>query len=80
MSGSNCAIRGTFFDFIDDPWKHVGQEQRAARFFADGLLVVRDGIIADFGPFAEVAPRRDGPHRDKPDTQACSGSTATGRV
>ncbi len=60
MSGSSCAIRGTFFDFTDDPWKHVGQEQRAARFFEDGLLIVRDGIIADFGPFAEVAPRHPG--------------------
>lgn len=60
MTGGNCAIRGTFFDFLDDPWKHVGQEQDAARFIADGLLVVKDGRIEDFGPFAEVSARRPG--------------------
>jgi guanine deaminase len=60
MTGGNCAIRGTFFDFLDDPWKHVGQEQNAARFVADGLLVVKDGRIEDFGPFAEVSARRPG--------------------
>jgi len=27
------AIRGTFFDYVDDPWKHVGNEQKAVRFF-----------------------------------------------
>ncbi|MEW6125283.1 MAG: guanine deaminase [Pseudomonadota bacterium] len=53
-------IRGSFFDFVDDPWKHVGREQDAARFHADGLLVVEDGIITDFGPYAEVAPRHAG--------------------
>jgi guanine deaminase len=23
MADASCAIRGTFFDFIDDPWKHI---------------------------------------------------------
>lgn len=58
------AIRGSFFDFVDDPWKHPGREDQAARFLEDGLLVVRDGIIEDFGPFAELAPR----HVDVPVT------------
>ncbi|MFG1416992.1 guanine deaminase [Xanthobacter sp. V0B-10] len=53
-------IRGIFFDFIDDPWKHVGREQDAARFHADGLLVIEDGIIADFGAFDDVSPRHPG--------------------
>jgi len=53
-------LRGTFFDFIDDPWKHVGQEEEAARFHADGLLVVEDGRIVDFGDHAAVAPRHAG--------------------
>lgn len=44
-------IRGAFFDFIDDPWKHPGNEEKAARFFADALLITEDGIIRDFGPF-----------------------------
>ncbi|MBB3059881.1 guanine deaminase [Microbulbifer rhizosphaerae] len=50
-------VRGTWFDFVDDPWKHVGREMEAARFHPDGLLVIEDGIIADFGPFDEVSPR-----------------------
>jgi guanine deaminase len=54
------AIRGTFLDFIDDPWKHVGNEQEATRFHADGLLVIDDGIITDFGPFTEIAPKHPG--------------------
>jgi guanine deaminase len=57
MTGASCAIRGTFFDCLDDPWKYIGHEQDSARFVRDGLLVVKDGIIADFGPFAEVSRR-----------------------
>lgn len=53
-------IRGAFFDFVDDPWKHVGRESEAARFHADGLLVMEDGRIVDFGPFDTVAPRHPG--------------------
>ncbi|GFK95387.1 Guanine deaminase [Fundidesulfovibrio magnetotacticus] len=60
MNGATQAIRGIFFDLIDDPWKHSGHESRAARFLPDGLLVVKDGIIADFGPFDEVSPRHPG--------------------
>jgi len=54
------AIRGTVFDFIDDPWKHVGQEHESARFFKDGLLVLEDGIIQDFGDYADLAPKYSG--------------------
>ena len=54
---SMIGIRGAFFDFIDDPWKHVGREHEAARFHADGLLVVKDGIIVDFGDHDDIAPR-----------------------
>src|SRR5437868_4230636 len=60
MAGQSCAVRGAFFDFVDDPWKHIGREPEAARFTRDGLLVVEDGIIADFGDFAEVSQRRPG--------------------
>jgi guanine deaminase len=60
MAGASCAIRGTFFDFVDDPWKHLGHEQDAARFTRDGLLVVQEGVIADFGPFPEVSRRHPG--------------------
>ena len=60
MSGANCAIRGAFLDFIDDPWKHIGCEQDATRYHSDGLLVVEDGLVTDFGAFDEVAPRHPG--------------------
>jgi guanine deaminase len=57
---SAFGLRGAFLDFIDDPWKHVGNEQQAARFHADGLLVVEQGRIADFGAYDDVAPRQGG--------------------
>jgi guanine deaminase len=50
-------IRGVCFDFIDDPWKHVGKEAESARFFSDGLLVIEGGIIKDFGAFADISPK-----------------------
>ena len=53
-------IRAAFLDFIEDPWRHVGRESEAARFHADGLLVVEDGRIADFGAHDEVAARHAG--------------------
>ncbi|MFI6433165.1 guanine deaminase [Rhodococcus oryzae] len=53
-------IRASFLDFIDDPWRHVGRESDAARFHADGLLVVEDGRIIDFGAHDEVAARHAG--------------------
>ncbi|WP_022884630.1 guanine deaminase [Glaciibacter superstes] len=51
---AQTAIRGTFFDFIDDPWKHVGEEHLAARFVRDGLLVADDGVIVAFGDYDDV--------------------------
>ena len=57
---SHTAIRGTFFDLLDDPWKYLGREHEAARFVRDGLLVVTDGVIKEFGPFTEIAPRHPG--------------------
>lgn len=53
-------LRGTFLDFIDDPWKHVGREHEAARFHPDGLLVIEEGCIVDFGAHADVAARHAG--------------------
>jgi len=49
------AIRGAFFDFIDDPWKFVGHEQKAARFYPDGMLVIEDGKVKAYGPFDKVS-------------------------
>jgi len=60
MTGASCAIRGSFFDLIDDPWKYSGKEQETARFIRDGLLVVKNGIIEDLGPYSEVSPSHPG--------------------
>ena len=49
------AIRGTFFDFVDDPWNDVGEEHRAGRFVRDGLLVTDDGVIVAFGSYVDIA-------------------------
>jgi guanine deaminase len=50
-------IRGSFFDFVDDPWKHVGHEEDSARFYPDGLLVLDNGIIKAFGPYDEISSK-----------------------
>jgi len=57
---STIGVRGIFFDFVDDPWKHVGKEHEAARFHTDGLLVIEDGKITDFGAHAAVIERHGG--------------------
>lgn len=57
---TTLGIRGTFFDFVDDPWKHLGNEQAAARFHADGLLVIKDGIIQAFGAYDAISPQHPG--------------------
>ncbi len=54
------AIRGTFFDFIDDPWKHIGNEQKSARFYADGMLVIEDGIIKAYGSYDKISSQFPG--------------------
>ncbi|HXZ89571.1 MAG TPA: guanine deaminase [Candidatus Dormibacteraeota bacterium] len=54
------AIRGSFFDFVDDPWKHVGHEEDSARFIPDGLLVIDDGKIESFGPYDEIHTKHSG--------------------
>jgi len=60
LAGELTAVRGTFFDFKDDPWKHVGKEEESARFYSDGLLVLDDGIIKAYGPYDEIAPKYPG--------------------
>lgn len=59
-SPATTIIRGSFFDFVDDPWKHIGSEQDAARYIRDGLLVITNGIIQDFGPFEELSAKYEG--------------------
>lgn len=49
------AIRGSFLDFISDPWKYVGEEEKCLRFYSDGMLVVEDGKVKAFGPYQELS-------------------------
>lgn len=48
-------IRGAFLDFLKDPFYF--SEEESVRFIADGLLVVQDGKIKDFGPYQDLAAR-----------------------
>ncbi|WP_422927870.1 guanine deaminase [Singulisphaera sp. PoT] len=57
MTAEVRAIRGSFFDFVDDPWKYGAREKEAARFTRDGLMVVTDGIITDFGNYEDLSPK-----------------------
>ncbi len=56
-------IRAIFFDMIDNPWTLAEQgkdESNSSRFISDGLLVIKDGLIVDFGPFEEISPKHPG--------------------
>lgn len=43
------AIRGAFLDFVDDPF--YVPEIESTRYIPDGLLVLENGIIKDFGEY-----------------------------
>ena len=56
-------IRGTFFDFVENPWELTARgvdESKSARFIPDGLLVIKDGMIVDFGAYKEVSAKHPG--------------------
>ncbi len=46
------AIRGSFLDFVDDPF--YAPEEESARYLADGLLVLNGGRIQAFGAYADL--------------------------
>lgn len=46
------AFRGSFLDFIGDPFFIA--EADSTRYIADGLLVLEDGIIKDFGDYENL--------------------------
>lgn len=46
------AIRGSFLDFVDDPF--FAAEEECARYVPDGLLVLEAGKIKAFGAYAEL--------------------------
>lgn len=49
QSSFSYGIRGAILDFIDDPF-FLPAEQ-ATRYLADGLLVIRQGYVAAWGPY-----------------------------
>ena len=51
-SGQIKAVRGSFLDFIDDPFYRP--ESDCVRYWADGLLVLANGKIHAFGPYADL--------------------------
>lgn len=56
-------IRGAFFDFVENPWELTARgenESESARFIRDGLMVIEDGRIVDFGGYEEVSSRHPG--------------------
>jgi guanine deaminase len=60
LLGEPVGVRGTFLDFVGDPWDFPGQEEKATRFVSDGLLVTDEGLIVDFGPYDTVSKRYPG--------------------
>lgn len=46
------AIRGSFLDFIGDPFYET--EENSVRYVKDGLLVIEDGKIKAFGAYADL--------------------------
>lgn len=55
MQSGLKAIRGSFLDCVDDPF--FVAESESVRYIPDGLLVLKDGIVKDFGSYSEVAAR-----------------------
>lgn len=47
------AYRGTFLDMVADPWQAEDQSE-TARFVQDGLLVIENGKIKDFGKYEDL--------------------------
>lgn len=51
-SQSLQAIRSAFLDFVDDPF--YASESNCVRYVPDGLMIVEDGIISDFGSYDDI--------------------------
>ena len=52
MSSFTKIIRGSFLDFVDDPFYQP--ESDSVRYLSDGLLVVEDGKIIAFGNYEDL--------------------------
>ena len=49
------AIRGSFLDFVDDPF--YGDETDSVRYLPDGLLVLENGKVKAFGAYDDLQTR-----------------------
>jgi guanine deaminase len=49
------AIRGSFLDFVDDPF--YGDETNSVRYLPDGLLVLENGKVKAFGAYDDLQAR-----------------------
>src|SRR4051812_17720427 len=52
VASSLTAIRGAFLDFVKDPFLY--SEAESVRYQPDGLLVLHDGKIKDFGSYESL--------------------------
>ncbi len=57
LNASLHGIRGSFLDFIADPFYQV--EQDCVRYLPDGLLILEDGYIKALGAYQELAAQYD---------------------
>ncbi len=53
FAGSLSGVRGAFLDFTKDPF-YTKEDKDAARYLPDGLLVMEDGKIKDFGSYSDL--------------------------
>ena len=54
-SHSSQAIRGSFLDFLDDPF--YASDLDSVRYISDGLLIVKDGAIAELGVYKDLCEK-----------------------
>ena len=54
-SHSSQAIRGSFLDFLDDPF--YGSDLDSVRYISDGLLIIKDGAIAELGAYTDLCEK-----------------------
>lgn len=53
---AKTALRGTLLDCTTNPWK-TADDQEALRYLKDGVLVIEEGLISDYGEADEVLSR-----------------------
>ena len=54
------AIRGSFFHLLKDPWPLEDNEKESAEYIQDGLLLIDDGMISNFGCYEDICSELDG--------------------